>query len=1141
MLIEHKPVPAAVAALDQYGAAVAVSGHRIVVGAPGDDDIGPSAGTAYILAFEGDSWVLEQQLLPDVTGTPAGFGRSVDIEGDTVVVAAGTGGSLGTGAVLVFVHDGASWQQLPALAADAPAGGTFGHAVAISGDTIVAGAPGEHAGTMANAGAAYVWRRENGSWGGAARLAPNDPSGGKFFGRSVAVAGETIIVGAEADSEAALIAGAVYVFDRQGNAWTESQKLTLDNPSPGRLLGRSVDFDGELIVASAPGQIGEVGQVHLFVENGGEWSASDVLVASDEPGGGTFGNSVALSGNQIVVGSHFDDDQGGNAGAVYRFQRSGALWEEEKLLGSDTTGGERLGEAVAIDGSTIVAGARSDDDRGVHSGAVYVFAPPGQQWAEKAILTLDDHDPGEYFSRVATSGDTIVVGAHGEGHTGAAYVFIEASGGWVQQEKLEPESSLLGGAFGWSVAIDGDTVVVADVLDSEAASQAGAVYVYVREGSQWRQQAKLLDPAARPHDVFGRSVAIHGDVVGVGAPGSISILGNDPGPGAAYAYVRNGESWALAGTLSAPDGRSGDQFGRSVALDGKTIVVGTFQDPLRANGIAYVFEAGRRGWGHAWTLKPHDTTRDDHGFGSSVAIDGDIIAVGAFGDNDLGLISGSVYIFGRQGHAWDFEQKLYGSEISKYEYFGESVAIDGRWLVVGAGGEDYASSGPGAAYVFARRAGGWTEVAKRTPSDTAAHSRFGSSVAISGERFVGGAPSADFHGSNAGAAWVYELESGSWEEKQRLEAGFGSPADLYGSAVAVEGDTAVVGAVGDAHPSWATGAAYIFEKQGDHWEVEQRLMEPGDPELLDFFGRPVDISGDRIAIGAVNDRNAGGRSGAAYVFARQSDGWALDERLAIGVGAVNDQFGGALAIDGDLLLVGASGDDEAEADAGAVYLFERGAGGWTQQAKLMANDAAAGDRFGRATGLAVDRLIVGAPRVENAAGERVGAAYVFDRDGSGWSQQPALFAGAGSPQAGFGSAVAVDGNIVAVAAPQQPISAATTGAVHIFELQGGTWVETARRTATQPGDTHFGADVALHGTTLIVGASGGAATPPRPGVAYVFRRTGSTWSQRARLVSARSAAGDAFGIAVDLDQDRAIIGAHRGWQGPGWASIFERA
>ncbi len=382
-------------------------------------------------------------------------------------------------------------------------------------------------------------------------------------------------------------------------------------------------------------------------------SAEVKLLADDGAQGDFFGYSVATFGDIALIGAFKDDNvKGVDAGSAYVFTRSGNIWRQQgKLTALDGAANDTFGGNVALFGDTAVIGAMRDDDKGDNSGSVYVFTRSGGDWNQQAKLTAADGSHGDAFGQsIALSGDTLVIGAPHDGDqgddSGSVYVFTWSGTVWKQQAKLTAADGAQGDVFGISVALSGDTIVVGADLNDEKALNAGAVYVYTRSGSSWSQQAKLTAADGAETDIFGVRVALSGDTALISARrDDDDVMGIDAG--SAYVFIRTGTIWRQQAKLTAHDGAEDDRFGRSVALDGDTALIGAmFQDNKGDNsGSAYVFTRSGNIWSHQAKLTAADGAADDV-FGWSVAIFGDTALVGATRNDDKGNESGSAYVFG---------------------------------------------------------------------------------------------------------------------------------------------------------------------------------------------------------------------------------------------------------------------------------------------------------------------------------------------------------------------------------------------------------------------------------------------------------------------------------------------------------------
>ena len=364
----------------------------------------------------------------------------------------------------------------------------------------------------------------------------------------------------------------------------------------------------------------------------------------------------------------------------------------------------------------------------------YLFSPffklslSAQNWQQVTKVVASDRTISDLFGRsVAISGDYAVVGTikSTQGYAGSAYIFKRNGTTWTQEAKIVASDRGTGDNFGSSVAINGDYVVIGAYQDGEDTGgfngmiNAGSVYIFKRNGTDWTQEAKIVALDRHEGDAFGISVSISGDYVVVGAFGKST--NTSVSSGSAYIFKRNGTMWAQEAKIVASDLISNDNFGISVSISGDYAVVGArYEDedasggnPIGQAGSAYIFKRNGTTWTQEAKIVASDRGAEDY-FGSNVAIDGDYIVVStplededANGNNTL-ISSGSAYIFKRNGTTWTQEAKIVASDRSAGDNFGISVSISGDYIIVGANAESEDAIGgntlgdAGSAYIFTR-------------------------------------------------------------------------------------------------------------------------------------------------------------------------------------------------------------------------------------------------------------------------------------------------------------------------------------------------------------------------------------------------------------------------------------------------------
>lgn len=426
-----------------------------------------------------------------------------------------------------------------------------------------------------------------------------------------------------------------------------------------------------------------------------------------------FGYSIALSNDTLAVGAYFEsssttgingvesDNGASRSGAVYVFVRSGASWTQQAYIKASNTGvSDNFGRATALSGDTLAVGAWQEsssatgingnqaDNTGLGSGAVYVFVRSGGTWTQQAYVKASNTGAFDFFGNaVALSGDTLAVGALGEssaatgvngnqaddsaGGAGAVYIFVRTGTTWSQQAYVKASNTGIADGFGSSVALSGDTLAVGAPGEDSAATgiggneadnnadSAGAVYMFVRAGTRWTQQAYVKATNANAGDLFGTSLALSGTTLAVGALGEDSAARSIDGDqadnraseaGAVYVFVRTGTTWMQQAYVKASNTGVNQGFGCSTALWGDVLAVGASQEASAATGIdgsqsdnttggagaVYLFVRGATTWTQQAYAKASNTDRND-AFGTSVALSGDTLVVSAFGESSSAL------------------------------------------------------------------------------------------------------------------------------------------------------------------------------------------------------------------------------------------------------------------------------------------------------------------------------------------------------------------------------------------------------------------------------------------------------------------------------------------------------------------------
>lgn len=781
-------------------------------------------------------------------------------------------------------------------ASDSLAGDRFGAALALFNDLLVVGAPGVDGAGQA-VGSVYVYLRNVGGaelWAEQAELIVSELSAGDSFGTAVVLHDDLIAVGAPGDDSQGSNSGAVYLFRSvQGNPqrWQGVAKLTSPIPSPGQQFGQVLATDGKQLIVAAPFADDERGAVYSFVatdSNGIAWRLSGQL--QGDGAGERFGASLALHDSMLAVGSPLSASDGQPVGAIHLFRREPGIangWERLTTLRGERPGGG-FGTGVALTDRWLAAGVSWENDA---QGAVRLYRPVVGSPDWQLISTLRAPDRG------------------------------------ADQR------------FGSSIAINSDTLVVGASLSDAGGANAGTVYIYERDPTSaegWHLDTEFRGEDTVEGDQFGGVLASHGSTIVVGVPND-SDVGVESG--AAYAFVRRGSGWEEVEKVVADAAQANDQFGFSVSLSGETLVVGAHFDSDRGvdAGSAYVFERGvtnARPWVQQTRLLAAGTQGFDR-FGQAVTQSGDNLVIGALGDDGDGADSGAVFLFGRDQRSpelWRAGARVSAADADAGDSFGNAIALDRDLLLVGAFADDEGGNGAGAAYLFRQYLGEeppWQQIAKLLADDASATHQFGISVDLAANTAVVGAHFDSHAGSFSGSAYVFQAQPKGvdvWEQTAKLTAGDAAANDQFGYSVAIYGDLVAVGAPGKAALNGpAMGAVYLFRWDHSRGQWDQtHLLQAEDGAKDDQFGFSVDLDENWLVVGARRHDAAAVDAGAVYVFGRNQGGtdrWGLFSKLSASDARPDARFGEAVSVDFNTLVVGAPFDSHAGARSGAAYVF----------------------------------------------------------------------------------------------------------------------------------------------------------------------------------------------------------------------------
>jgi hypothetical protein len=1206
-IISHDGMPG-----DLFGLSISVSGNLAIAGSFYSDDIQTDSGSAYIYAkTSGNTWVQQTEIKPSDPQASMGFGFSVSMSGNTALV--GSAFSDGSaGAAYVYANTtGNTWvEQVKIKSLDAKANDYFGSSVVLSGNLAFIGSAGSQ-------GAVYVFSNTTGNtWAQQTKITASDGADGDSFGVSLGVSGNLLVVGSESDDDAGLSSGSAYVFaNTTGNTWVQQTKLTASDGAKDDYFGGSVAVSGNVVIVGsrqddADSDNRNEGSAYIYANTtGNTWVQQLKLVATDRAQNANFGRSVTLSGNVAVVGSPQDDDGGDSSGSAYIFIHTGGnTWfPYDKLVASDSSASDQFGYAVSLSGNTVAIGApykntfagsayikdnnyssflsRPSVTLSVNtqeltrvprttakltlalswtstssvsanilltgsasavSGQAYTFSSTNTSWSAN-ILTVTfspgtqsqtiDMTPAYSGNFIGTKSVTMSMAA------GTGYTFQPVSRSLIIQDELPQSLSALdkanGDFFGYSVSISDNLAIVGSYKDDDSGESSGSAYIYANtSGNTWTQQTKLVASDAEADDRFGYSVAISGNLAIVGS--RLDDAGGS-NSGSAYIYANtSGNTWVQQMRITASDAESDDYFGTAVAISGNQVVVGSYGDDNvgSSSGSAYVYANTS---GNTWTQQRKITASDaasGDDFGSSVAISGNLIVIGAYDDDST---AGAAYIYANTGgNTWVEQSKIVASDRGNGDRFGYSISISGNLIIVGAYANDDASFSSGSAYIFANTSGNtWSEQVKLTASDADGGDYFGYSVSISDNLVIIGSYNDDDRGGNSGSAYIFANTSGNtWVEQNKITRSTATGSDYFGHSVSLSGKKAIIGSHQYDNPDSNTGLATVFSiaplnlpslsLSSNVLEISRNLTQKATVTLALSKALKTDLE-TKILLSGTASTNQGEDYTLSGNHASLS-GNVLTVTFPTGTvsqavtlsSVSNGIFRGTKTVKMDIL---SSSDYTLQSSSNTLSIQDE------PPQRITAFDAATSDFFGWSVSMSGNIAIVGSP-FENHAGASSGAAYIYaNASGNHWALQRKIVASDAALADNFGLSVAISGNLAIVGSPNDDDGGNGSGSAYIYaNTTGNTWVQQRKITASDAaGSDFFGVSVSISGNMVIVGSWQDDDHGINSGSAYIYANTtGNTWVEQTKITASNAAFVDNFGGSVFISSNVAIVGSVQG-------------
>lgn len=944
-----------------------------------------------------------------------------------------------SGAVFIYRRTGATWEQEAYIKAsnNKQASSYYGASVSISGDSLAVGSFNEDSAqstitngegtswdkTSVNSGAAFVYKRTGKTWVQEAYIKASNNGSYDYFGYGVSLSGDTLAVSApwECSSQNFITngttasaddsssnSGSVYVYKRTGVTWDQEAYIKAVNSESGDEFGSGISLMGDTLVvgaysessiqrtitngASAPVENDSYGSgaVYVYKRSANTWAQEAYIKAANNDPYDEFGHYVGISGDTIIAGAEYEesnqstitngataslDNSVSSAGAVYIYRNSGRLFQPSDLYASATTttsitlswgraGQLAVGYKIAY---TIGMNPPADCNSGtvINVGNVLNYSFSSLLASSYYSFRICSYDSSNNLSEGFTSTfattfpkppDPGVLSVAGQSST---TIVLQWTSG-----KVTTSGFKLAYLPGLSAPIDCASGVVIDVGNvkdyevtelSPSTDYSFRICSYDPTGSfsvgsstvtgqtnapvGWEQEAYIKASNNGPNDWFGINVSMSGDTVVVGSQdedSSLTTVTNGPShpvydnldnSGAVYVYKRNGKNWSQEAYIKASNAGSSDEFGFKVSVSGDTLAVSTCYEDSNQTTIT-----------NGTTAAP---------------------------TNNSSANSGAVYVYSRTGNTWAQAAYIKAANNGSNDWFGYSLSVNGDTIAVGAIKED-------------------------SNQTTITNGTTASGINAN---------------TDSGAVYVYKRTSGTWAQEAYVKAANNGTNDYFGRSVSINGDSLAVGAIQeDSNQTTVTngataaadnlstdsGAVYVYKRNGSIW-AQEAFIKAANNGPLDSFGYSVSISGDSLAVGAIDEDsnqntitngttasadNSITASGAVYVYKRTGVNWNQEAyiKASNNISKTYVYFGESVSISGDTLAVGAPGENSdqssitngttsstvAGTNYGAVYVYKRTAGAWAQEAYIKSvNGATSLGAIGRTLSVSGDSIAVG--------------------------------------------------------------------------------------------------------------------------------------------------------------------------------------
>jgi len=1143
---------------DFFGTSVGLSGDVCVIGAKGDDS---SRGSCYVFRFEASTWVEEQKLTAPDGEMLEEFGSSVSIEGNVCAVGADSDeiGGLLTGSAYIFRYNGTSWiEQQKLTASDAAHQDYFGTSVSIEGDVCAVGAPFND-----SSGSAYIFRYNGSNWVQQQKLTASDGAPQDFFGISVCLSGDVCIVGAKRDDS---LTGSAYIFRYDGSNWIEEQKVTASDGEAGDWFGCSVSLDANVCVVGAYcDQIDGVskGSAYVFRYNGTNWIEQQRLSVSDGSEGDFFGGSVSIDANICVVGSPCN----GFSGSAYVFRYEDGNWDEwQKLTAFDGAADDNFGTSLSVGASLCLVGAPADDS---FKGSAYLFGPEDYSGTQGVKSVFKEFQVNTYTTNDQKYG---AVAVNEEGDFVVTWSCTDRIG--VYGRLFGANGAALGGEFKIGTGVDSDVAMCGNgnFVVTWVASDGSCEGIFAR---LYEANGQPVTGAFHVND-YTSSRQIHPGVA-ANENGSFVILWNSAKPGGTPT------AWHICGKLYDCNGPVGGEF--IVTEDSEPFPPDAAMDD--GGDFTVIYEGGLGYYVLMRRYNANGIPKDEPEYVTE--------NLGARASPSIDMTAGGNFVISWN---WDPGSGFSNADIYAKVYNSLGAVIIPRFLV-----NNYTAGGQFNPSVSMKNNGQfviiWQGQGEGDGSGVFGQ-RYDSDGTAIGEdfrinRYVVGSQDESYVAMKDDGEFVAVWQSGGQDgDGLGIFGGIGPRtgcADFSGDMFVNfidfcflaqewlrQGSSLQTDLVGDNKIDEPDLAAFTGQWLQPCYDCNEfDVFGDGRIDFKDYallagnwLGQGL-LAGDVTGDGIVNwddlkilaahwlmfchenrapIADAGGDYEVVMPFSpylpseasESLDGTVEDEGLSSELlnirwskisGPCMVTFEDDAAVDTNATFYGIGtyklqleADDGERTGTNTAYVtvlpnVQKQEEGHT---KLTASDAEAGDMFGISVDIDGSTAVVGAYH-DCDNGPNSGSAYVFTRGVWGWQQQQKLTALDAAAGDEFGCSVTIDANTIVVGSR---LEGGEAGSAYVFTRSGSTWSQQQKLTA-QDGSSgnRFGNCVSVDGNTIVVGAYQDDPCGTDSGSAYIFTYDGSNWSQQQKYIPDDGSAGDLFGYSVSVDGNTAVIGAYK--------------